>query len=108
MRAAPVPGFDTLVASWGSSVYSAAVEPVSLQFRVSETVGLLGLTLYIGGFSTGPLPFGPLSELHGRKLPLIGACLIFTCFMFAATTAKDFQTLMLCRFFAGVFASCEF
>ena len=26
--------------------------------------------------------------------------------MFAAATAKDFQTLMLCRFFAGVFASC--
>lgn len=29
-----------------------------------------------------------------------------TCFMFACATAKDFQTLMLCRFFAGVFASC--
>lgn len=28
------------------------------------------------------------------------------CFMFAAGAAKDFQTLMLCRFFAGVFASC--
>lgn len=26
--------------------------------------------------------------------------------MFACATAKDFQTLMLCRFFAGVFASC--
>lgn len=26
--------------------------------------------------------------------------------MFACATAKDFQTLMLCRFFAGVFAAC--
>lgn len=26
--------------------------------------------------------------------------------MFACATAKDFQTLMLCRFFAGVMASC--
>lgn len=26
--------------------------------------------------------------------------------MFACATAKDLQTLMLCRFFAGVFASC--
>ncbi|KAG9236790.1 major facilitator superfamily domain-containing protein [Amylocarpus encephaloides] len=34
------------------------------------------------------------------------ACFVFTCFMFAAATAKDFQTLMLARFFAGVFASC--
>jgi DHA1 family multidrug resistance protein-like MFS transporter len=31
---------------------------------------------------------------------------VFTCFMFAAATAKDLQTLMLCRFLAGVFASC--
>jgi DHA1 family multidrug resistance protein-like MFS transporter len=99
-------GFDTLVASWGSSVYSSAVTPVSLEFGVSSIVALLGLTLYICGFATGPLAFGPLSELYGRKVPITGACFVFTCFMFAAATAKDFQTLMLTRFFAGVFASC--
>lgn len=55
---------------------------------------------------TGPLFFGPISELYGRKKPITGACFVFTCFMFAAATAKDFQTLMLSRFFAGVFASC--
>jgi DHA1 family multidrug resistance protein-like MFS transporter len=87
-------------------VYSSAVTPVSLEFGVSSTVALLGLTLYICGFATGPLAFGPLSELYGRKVPITGACFVFTCFMFAAATAKDFQTLMLTRFFAGVFASC--
>lgn len=106
MRTAVVLGFDTLVASWGSSVYSSAVEPVSMVFGVSSTVAILGLTLYICGFATGPLAFGPLSELYGRKIPITGACFVFTCFMFAAATAKDFQTLMLTRFFAGVFASC--
>lgn len=106
MECAAILGFDTLVASWGSSVYSAAVMPVSVEFGVSETVALLGLTLYICGFATGPLAFGPLSELYGRRIPITGACFVFTCFMFAAATAKDFQTLMLSRFFAGVFASC--
>lgn len=104
--AAAVLGFDTLVASWGSSVYSAAVEPVAEEFGVGRIVALLGLTLYICGFATGPLAFGPLSEIYGRKTPITGACFVFTCFMFACATAKDFQTLMLCRFFAGVFASC--
>ncbi|KAH6673311.1 MFS multidrug transporter-like protein [Halenospora varia] len=106
LKNAAVLGFDTLVASWGSSVYSAAIEPVTIEFGVSRVVALLGLTLYICGFATGPLAFGPLSELYGRKMPIIVACGIFTCFMFAAATAKDFQTLMLTRFFAGVFASC--
>ena len=73
LRAALVLGFDTLVASWDSLVYSAAVELVSLQFEVNETIGLLGLTLYICGFATGPLAFGPLSELYGRKVPITGA-----------------------------------
>lgn len=55
MRTAAVLGFDTLVASWGSSVYSAAVEPVAIQFGVGRIVAILGLTLYICGFATGML-----------------------------------------------------
>ncbi|GAB7350639.1 hypothetical protein MBLNU459_g1202t1 [Dothideomycetes sp. NU459] len=106
MRSALVLGFDTLVASWGSSVYSAAVAPIAQEFHVGTVVALLGLTLYICGFATGPLFFAPISELYGRKIPVTGACFVFMCFMFAAATAKDFQTLMLTRFFAGVFASC--
>lgn len=95
LKNAAVLGFDTLVASWGSSVYSAAVTPVSEEFGVGTVVALLGLTLYICGFATGPLAFGPLSELYGRKIPVTGACFLFICFMFAAATAKDFQTLMV-------------
>lgn len=106
IRCAVILGFDTLISSWGSSVYSAAVEPVSIEFGVGKIVALLGLTLYVCGFATGPLAWGPLSELYGRKKPLVVAVGVFTCFMFGAATAKDFQTLMLCRFFAGVFASC--
>ena len=47
MIAASVLGFDTLVASWGSSVYSAAVAPVAAEFGVGTVVALLGLTLYV-------------------------------------------------------------
>ncbi|KAI9647241.1 hypothetical protein NHQ30_003624 [Ciborinia camelliae] len=106
MRNAFILGFDTFIASWGSSIYSAAVTPVAYEFGVSKVVAILGLTLYICGFATGPLFFGPISELYGRKKPITGACFGFTCFMFMAATAKDFQTLMISRFFAGVFASC--
>lgn len=77
MIAALILGFDTLVASWGSSVYSAAVAPVSQEFGVGSVVALLGLTLYICGFATGPLAFGPLSELYGRKYPITVASFVF-------------------------------
>lgn len=77
MIAAAILGFDTLVASWGSSVYSSAVAPVSQEFGVGTVVSLLGLTLYICGFATGPLAFAPLSELYGRKYPITIASFIF-------------------------------
>jgi hypothetical protein len=77
MIAALILGFDTLVASWGSSVYSAAVMPVSLEFGVGSVVSLLGLTLYICGFATGPLAFAPLSELYGRRYPITIAAFVF-------------------------------
>lgn len=81
MIACAILGFDTLVASWGSSVYSAAVQPVSAEFHVGSVVAILGLTLYICGFATGPLAWAPLSEIYGRKWPITFACAIFTCFM---------------------------
>lgn len=77
MRTALVLGFDTLVASWGSSVYSAATTPVAAEFGVSTVVATLGLKLYICGLATGPLAFAPLSELYGRKMPIIGTCFVF-------------------------------
>lgn len=70
-------GFDTLVASWGSSVYSAAVPSVSEVFHVGTVVSTLGLTLYICGFATGPLAWAPLSEIYGRKMPITASCFVF-------------------------------
>lgn len=49
----------------------------------------------------GPVIWGPLSELYGRRLVLIPASFGLTIFTYAVATAKDIQTIMLCRFFAG-------
>ena len=43
---------------------------VAMQFGVSTEVGILGVSLYVLGFATGPIVWAPLSELKGRKLPL--------------------------------------
>lgn len=47
-----------------------------------------------------------MSELRGRKLPLVISEFGFSVFATGCATAKDLQTLMLCRFFMGVFGSC--
>lgn len=85
----------------------------------------LGTSLFVLGYACGPVVFAPMSELYGRRVPLIFAALGFgesgmrvIChraesllittkgiFNIAVAVAKDVQTLMLSRFWAGFFGS---
>ena len=103
---AAVLGYTTLVAAFASSIFSAATRAVAEQFGVSTEVGILGLSLYVLGFATGPILWAPLSELRGRKLPIIVAMFGFSIFSVATAVGKDLQTVFICRFWGGVFASC--
>ena len=99
-------GYTTLIAAFGSSIFSAATVAVSAYFGVSTEVGTLGLSFYVLGFATGPILWAPLSELKGRRLPLLIAMFGFTVFQIATATGKDLQTVLITRFFGGLFASC--
>lgn len=98
-------GFLTLVSAWGSAIFSAATQQITVAFNVSQEVAILGLTLYVMGFATGPLMWAPYSELYGRKQPLIISGFGSGIFQIGVAVAKDIQTVMICRFFAGVFAA---
>jgi len=94
------------VSAFVSSIFSAATVQVSHAFGVDTEVGLLGVSLYVLGFATGPILWAPLSELKGRRLPLISAMFGFSIFQIAVAVGKDLQTILICRFFGGVFGSC--
>ncbi|USP78854.1 hypothetical protein yc1106_06128 [Curvularia clavata] len=97
--------FDALAATMGSSIFSAATIPVARQFGVANVVGTLGTSLFVFGYAFGPLMWAPCSELYGRKPPLIIAAFGFAIFSIAVAVAKDLQTIMICRFFAGLCGS---
>jgi DHA1 family multidrug resistance protein-like MFS transporter len=56
-------------------------------------------------FVSGPLVWAPLSELMGRRLPLLIGMFGFSIFSIAVAVAKDYQTVMLSRFFSGLFSA---
>ncbi|KAI1780970.1 MFS general substrate transporter [Hypoxylon cercidicola] len=99
-------GYTTTTSAFASSIFSAATPFVALEFNVSQEVGILGVSLFVLGFATGPTLWAPLSELKGRRLPLVIATFGFSVFSVACATAKDIQTLLICRFFAGFFGAC--
>lgn len=98
-------GFVTFTSSWGSSVFSPVVGIISETYHVRYVVASLTISLYVMGFASGPIIWSPISELYGRKLPLVIATLLFTCFSFACATAKDIQTVIITRFFMGMAGS---
>ncbi|KAF2160646.1 hypothetical protein M409DRAFT_70378 [Zasmidium cellare ATCC 36951] len=95
----------TTTSTFSSSVFSTAIVPISEAFHVSTVVATLGISLFLVGFGVGPLLWAPLSELYGRKLSVLVPVFVGGCFAFGGGAAKDLQTIMICRFFQGLFSS---
>ena len=98
-------GFVTMSATWASSSYAAGTREVAKEFHVGTQTAVLGTTLFLVGFGIGPLLWAPLSEVYGRRIAVLAPMFIAICFTFATATAKDFQTLMITRFFSAFFSS---
>lgn len=98
-------GLMTFCITFASSVFSTATMVTAEKFGVSTEVMTLGTSLFVLGFAAGPIIFGPLSELYGRKYPLFFGFFVFAIFQIAVAVAQNLYTIMLCRFFGGLFGS---
>ncbi|RYP19221.1 hypothetical protein DL767_009689 [Monosporascus sp. MG133] len=91
--------------SLGTSAYSPGVFDVMDEFRVSQPVALLGLSLYALGLALGPVIGAPISETRGRKAVYLITLPIFLLFTTGAGLARNIQTLIICRFLSATFGS---
>ncbi|KAG5418218.1 hypothetical protein I9W82_003745 [Candida metapsilosis] len=98
-------GLSTFSLSMGSAMFSSANKDLEKIFHIGTSVAALGTALFIIGFAAGPVIYGPSSEVFGRKPIMVISSLAYVCFEFGTATAKDLQTIMLCRFFAGFLGS---
>lgn len=98
-------GFSTFSLSMGSAMFASAAEDLKRIYHIGTSVAALPTALFILGFAAGPVIYGPLSEMVGRKPVLAVSTLGYICFEFGTAAAKDLQTIMICRFFAGFIGS---
>ena len=97
--------FTCFSSTFDSAVFSPSMTQVAKHFNVSVEVAALASSLYIAGYAFGPLVWAPFSERFGRRIPVIAAMLGFGIFNTAVAVSKDLQTLMISRFFCGVWGS---
>ncbi|KAL2815740.1 bicyclomycin resistance protein [Aspergillus granulosus] len=93
------------IVSLTSSAYAGSTKHIMAQFDISKEVTTAGLSLFVFGFSVGPLIWAPLSETIGRQSPFIISFLALTAFSAGCAGARDIQTLLVLRFFGGAFGS---
>lgn len=87
------------------SGYSISQESVVSELRVSRELAVVGVTLFTLMFGAAPLIFAPLSEVYGRNGLYLISAILFTLFFIPQALAKNIQTILISRFFAGAFGS---
>ncbi|KAI9802618.1 MAG: hypothetical protein M1833_001692 [Piccolia ochrophora] len=88
--------------SFASGVFGSAVAPTAKMFETNTEVMTLGTSLFILGYAISSLLFIPISEVHGRRIPLFLGFSIFAIFQIPVAVAKNISTILVCRFLGGV------
>ncbi|KAJ5721401.1 Major facilitator superfamily domain general substrate transporter [Penicillium malachiteum] len=93
----------TLVSPLASSMFSPAVVYMGEQFgETNEIILALSVSIYLIGYTFGPLFLAPLSEIYGRRVVLSVANWFFVVWQIGCALSKNIETLIVCRLFAGI------
>ncbi|NYE60719.1 DHA1 family bicyclomycin/chloramphenicol resistance-like MFS transporter [Duganella sp. 1224] len=81
-----------------------AIPALQSAFHISIGEATRTLTMFLLGFSVGPILFGPLSDRYGRKPVLLAGLALFSLAAFACAFAGQIGELLLVRLLQGVAA----
>ena len=71
-------------------------------FQTSSSMVQLGLTTSMIGLAVGQLFFGPISDKYGRRLPLLGAILLFIVSTVGCIFAPSIEVFLFLRLIQGI------
>ena len=94
-------GMMTAIAPLSTDMYLPALPEVQTAFGVSTSLVQLTLTMTTLGMALGQILAGPLSDLHGRRIPLFIGMLVFIGATLGCVLAQDIYLFLFFRFCAG-------
>jgi DHA1 family multidrug resistance protein-like MFS transporter len=98
-------GLLVFTVTFASSIFSVNIRTVQELYNVELVTATLGVALFVLGFVFGPIAFGPMSEVLGRKIPLFFGFALFAIFQIPVALAQNITTICVGRFLGGFFAS---
>jgi hypothetical protein len=89
----------------GASITSPAEPTISAFFDISRETTVLTVSLFILGFAFGPMLWGPLGEVYGRRVSMLPAMVILGLFSIGTAASTNPASVFITRFFGGLFGS---
>lgn len=87
-----------------TTIYTSAVDGMQKEFEVPPTIIVLGLTTNLFGIAFGSVLLSSVSEIYGRRPLYLISVFLFGVFILLVALAQNVETILISRFFAGVFA----
>jgi len=97
-----------LNAAVSSSISTTAIIALTEAFPISQEVSTLATSLFLLGYVFGPVLWSGLSETYGRTTVYMLTTFAYTMFSIAPPLSLNIGTLLVTRFFAGIFGSAAF
>ncbi|KAF4340704.1 fluconazole resistance (FLU1) [Fusarium beomiforme] len=92
-----------------SSLPANAMSPMAAEFGIDDKRGnpelALPISLFLAGYVFGPLLFGPLSEIQGRKYVLQAVFIVYIIFTLACALAPNWPSMLVFRLVSGICSS---
>ncbi|OKL56346.1 hypothetical protein UA08_08538 [Talaromyces atroroseus] len=93
----------TFVSPFGSSMLAPSMDKVMAEFGSTNTEPeSLTVSIYVLGYAFGPLVFAPLSEIHGRRVPLLASSAMFVIMSIICAVSVNLPMLIVFRFLTGL------
>lgn len=94
-----------LNSTFSGTIYLSSVQHVVQEFRVSNVAALVPFSVFVLGYAFGPMIAAPCSETFGRRLVYWTCIPCFAVFILGTGFSQNLASLIICRFFAGMFGS---
>ncbi|MBQ9487252.1 MAG: multidrug effflux MFS transporter [Selenomonadaceae bacterium] len=95
-------GCLTAMAPLATDMYLPALPSMDAEFNVGTSLIQLTLTATIVGMGAGQIFAGPISDMCGRKIPLVAGMSLFTLSTLGCMLASDIKIFLLFRLVQGL------
>lgn len=95
----------TFLTAYSAGSYSPPAKLLAHDLETTQTIILLGITMFCAGFGLAPMVLAPVSEIWGRYPVFVIAGFVFVAFEAACALVNNLAGMLVSRFFVGCGAS---